>query len=268
MESQKLKNKIKKNLKNANLIIKDNYSYLYLNSERNQDIKTYDLGRGTYTSAISLFALLNLISKMYTILKNGDKKIIQKKHINEFEELKASIKERNCADWKRLKKYFKRPRIGDVNETDAFVELVEDTPVELGFNKKNPQEIKELWSLFRNKLTHLISLKGNILNGQMLIQTIISGGNYLDNFDFIKSRYPNYPVFNIVDNKTKDIFEKNPDIDNTTKQYILKDSCDVDQLIICCKLIVDWLIEEIDSNKFSYANMKILTDWLESELKE
>ena len=266
MESNKLKTRIREILKNANLIIKDNYSYIYLNSERNRDIKTYDLGKGTFTSAISLFALLNFISKLYIILKKDNKKIIQQKHIDEFEELKALIKERNNTDWKRIKKYFKKPRIGEINETDAFVELIVDTPVELGFNKNNPQEIRKMWSLFRNKLTHLIALKGNMLNGQMLIQTIINSGNYLDNLKFIKSRYPNYPAFDIVDNKTKEVFEKKTNIDNVTKQYILKDSCYVDQLKICCELILDWLIKEIDSDRFSNENMNILNDWLDSEL--
>ncbi|MFH4968137.1 hypothetical protein V8G61_08025 [Gaetbulibacter sp. M240] len=267
MDPNIVKKRIKEVLKNADLIIKDNYSYIYLNSERNKEIKTFNLGKGTFVSAISLFALLNLLSKIYTILKNGNKKIIEKGHIEEYEELKTLIKERNSEDWKRIKKYFKKPRIGEINETEAFTELVKDSPIDLGFNKENPQEIRKMWNLFRNKLTHMISLKGNELNGQMLIQTFILGGTYSDNLKFIKSRYPKYPAFDIVNAETKETFKKNATIDSITKQYILKDSCYVDQLKICCELILDWLINEIDSDSFSDVNMKILYDWLESELK-
>ena len=78
MENTPLNNKTLQVLSNARLIILDNNSYLYLNYERQDDIKKYGLGSGAFTSAISLFAVLNLLSKMHTILKNGEKKIHKK----------------------------------------------------------------------------------------------------------------------------------------------------------------------------------------------
>ncbi len=266
MDYTNLKIRILQAFNNANLIIKDNFSFIYLNSERQSEINKYDLGKGTFASAISLFALLNLLSKIYKILKNGDKNITKQQDIDEYENLKRIIKEKNPSEWNRIKKYFKKPRIGEINETDAFAELIIDTNIQFGLNKEKPEEIKKIWNLFRNKLTHLISLKGSGLDGQMLIQTNISGGTYLDNLAFFKRRYPKYPVFDIVETETKEKFKNNPLIDDYFKQYIVKDSCYVDQLKICSELILNWLIKEIESDKFSYQNMDILSSWLETEL--
>lgn len=260
------KMRINEVLKNADLIIKDNYSYIYLNSERNEEIMTHNLGNGLFAGAISLFALLNFLSKIYIILKSGDEKIVKQVDVEEYEKLKVLVKDKTVGDWKSVKKYFKKPRIGEINEADAFVELVRDTTIDLGLDKGNPKEIREMWNLFRNKLTHMISLNGNELNGQMLIQTYISGGTYSDNLKFIKNRYPNYPAFKVVNDKTKEVFKNITTIDSITKQYLLKDSCYVDQLRISCELILDWLINEIDSDSFSELNMKILCDWFDTEL--
>lgn len=267
MENTPPINKILKVLGNARLIILDNNSYIYLNSERQDDIKKYGIGSGTFTSAISLFALLNLLSKMHTILKNGEKKITTQVHIDEYEKIKSEIKTKNPENWKTIKKYLKKPRIGEINETDAFAEFIIDSPFDIGLDKTKQEEIKKTWSFFRNKLTHIISLKGNELSGQMLIQTNMLGGDYPTNLEFLRSRNDKYKAFEIPDNEMVEKFKNFKHIDNGTLQYIIKDKCNVDQLKISCDQLLAWLINKIKNQEFPDKNIQILDNWLKDELK-
>jgi hypothetical protein len=267
MENISLNDKILQVLRNARLIILDNNAYIYLNSERQDDIKKYGIGSGIFTSAISLFALLNLLSKMHTILKNGEKKVTTKTHLEEYELIKSEIQINNSGRWKTIKKYLKKPRIGEINETDAFAEFIIDLPFNIGLDKTNSEEIKKIWNFFRNKLTHMISLKGNELNGQMLIQTNILGGDYQTNLEFLKNRNDKYKAFDIPKLEMVEKFKNFKHIDNETLQYIIKDKCYVDQLKISCDQILTWLIDKIKNQEFPTENIIILDNWLNDELK-
>jgi hypothetical protein len=263
---------IKEALNNATLILKDNDSFLYLICERLTDVKKYNLGNGTFVSAIALFALINFISKIFVILKNGDSVIVTEKNIEEFTRLKTIVEEKNRDDWGNIKKYFKKPRIGDINETEAFVELISNCPLDFGIDKTNKEVIKYIWRLFRNKLTHLISLAGNEKIGQMLIQEFFGSsqeGNYQVCIPLLqsKSRSNSYKAFSILEEETKKLFLSKTDIDNQTLQYIIKDKCYVVRLNIECKKLIDWLIKEIDTNCFNDENLAILAKWLENELR-
>jgi hypothetical protein len=260
-------------LKNASLIIRDAHSFLFLNFEQKNKIDEHKLGLGSFSTAISLFALINFVSKVYLILNKGNEKIINQSDIDEYKRLEKILKE-NKEEWKNIKKYFKKPRIGDINETDAFVFLIENCSVDFGIEKTNKEEIREIWQNYRNKLTHLISLRGNTINGQMLINLVVhpsEEGMYEYNLKFIKGRIKLYNAFDITEEKTKKTFlaKKEEIIENFGHEFlqqILKDKCHIERLIITVEMLIDWLIEEIKSNKFS-KNYSVLINWLEDELK-
>ena len=260
-------------LKNASLIIRDAHSFLFLNSEQKNKIDEFNLGNGSFSTIISLFALINFISKVYFILNKGDEKIVNQSNIDEYKRLENILKE-NKEEWKNIKKYFKKPRIGEINETDAFIFLIENCPIDFGIDKTNKKQIREVWQNYRNKLTHLISLRGNEISGQMLINLVIipsEEGMYKSNLEFIKERLDTYKAFDITEEKTKEIFlaKKEEIIENfgdNFLQHILKDKCHIERLVITVEILIQWLIEEIASDKFS-ENYSFLINWLENELK-
>lgn len=257
-------------LRNASLIIKDNHSFIYLMSERSSDMQKYNLGRGSFVTAISLFSLLNFISKIFTILKHGDDVLVTEKDIEEYEKLKIAIKSNPQLKWSQVKKYFIKPRLGDINELDAFVLMIELCPIDFGIDKTNKEQIKEIWRNYRNKLTHIISLKGAISAGQMLINEVIepsSEGMYLKNLDFIKGRLSVYKPFDIPSEKTKEVVLKKIDLDIVTLQHIIKDNCYVERLTIASQMLLDWIIEEINGSHFSSENSALAVKWLKKELE-
>lgn len=260
-------------LRNASLILKDNHSFIYLMSERASDVKKYNLGRGTFVTAISLFSLLNFISKIFIILKKGDDVLATEKDIEEYDKLKKMIQDNqeNCElKWNQVKKYFKKPRLGEINELDAFVFMIESCPIDFGIDKTNKEQIKEIWRNYRNKLTHIISLKGEISAGQMLINEVIepsSEGMYLKNLGFIKGRLSVYKPFDIPSEKTKEVFFKKIDLDIVTLQHIIKDNCYVERLTIASQMLLDWIIEEINGSHFSSENSALAVKWLKKELE-
>lgn len=260
-------------LKNASLIVKDAHSFLFLNFEQKHKIDEHKLGLGSFSTAISLFALINFVSKIYFILNTGNEKIVNQSDIDEYKRLENILKE-NKKEWKNIKKYFKKPRIGDINETDAFIFLIENSPIDFGIDKTNKEQIQEVWQNYRNKLTHLISLRGNTINGQMLINLVVHPSEeemYKSNLEFIKGRIKTYKAFDITEENTKEIFlaKKEEIIENFGDdflQHILKDKCHIERLVITVEMLIQWLIEEIKSDKFS-KNYSVLINWLEDELK-
>ena len=260
-------------LKNASLIIRDAHSFLFLNFEQKNKIDEFNLGLGSFSTAISLFALINFLSKVYFILNKGTEKIVNQSDIDEYKRLEKILKE-NKEEWKNIKKYFRKPRIGDINETDAFVFLIENSPIDFGIEKTNKEQICEIWQNYRNKLTHLISLRGNTINGQMLINLVVNPseeGMYKSNLEFIRGRIETYKAFDITEEKTKETFlaKKEEIIKNFGDEFlqqILKDKCHIERLVITVEMLIEWLIEEIKSDKFS-ENYSVLMDWLEDEIK-
>lgn len=260
-------------LKNTSIIIRDAHSFLFLNFEQKSKIDEHKLGLGSFSTSISLFALINFVSKIYFILNKGNEKIVTSSELDEYERLKKVIQD-NTTEWRNIRKYFKKPRIGDINETDAFVFLIENTPIDFGIEKTNKEQICEIWQNYRNKLTHLISLKGNTINGQMLINLVVNPseeGKYKSNLKFIKERLHIYKAFDITEEKTKKTFlaKKEEIIKNFGHEFlqrILKDKCHIERLVITVEMLIEWLIEEIRSDKFS-ENYNVLINWLKDELK-
>lgn len=269
IEKSSPKNRLLERLLHAYQIVYDNNSYLYLTSEHQNDMKKYKLGRGTFTGAISLFALLNYLSKIYYILDKGSTVFVGEKELLKFEELKEKIKSNQELNWKEFKHYFRKPRKGDINETNAFSNLIMNCPINFGIKIDDKNEIENVWRHFRNKLTHLISLSGDVESGQLLMETIIQPGGhgmYEVNKKFIEGRMESYKAFDFPSDEIKSAFLKKDDIDTRWLQQIVKDKCYVDRLNITCRKLINWLIQEINNDNFTEDNIKSLNIWLDNEL--
>ncbi len=152
--------------------------------------------------------------------------------------------------------------------------LIENCPIDFGIDKTNKEQICEVWQNYRNKLTHLISLKGNTVNGQMLINLAIDSteeGIYQKILSHIKSKIKIDKAFDIEEEKTKNnILVKKVELrkifGNEFLQVMIKDKCYISRLVITVEMLIEWLIEEIESDKFS-KNYSVLINWLEEELK-
>lgn len=254
-------------LRNADHILNDCDSLLYFRSECHKEIEQLKLGRGVFIQAISLFALINMIAKVYFILSKGDSVISGKGDVDDYYRIRGEIKYHCAEDWSVIKRFLKKPRCGEINETEAFVHLVSNCNVDFGINRSDREEIAKVWRAFRNKLTHLISLPGTVTSGQMLIDENILGGTYLKNKEHITRRLGVYNSFCIVEEETKNVFRSRADIQSNALQYIIKDKCYVDRLNINCRQVYDWIVAKIQSGEFCSQNITHLRNWLENELR-
>jgi len=271
MFQPELKEQVIEKLENASLIIKDNLSFLYLRSANPGSLKKHKLGDGAISSTIALFSLLNFISKVYFILKKGNSIISSESNVKEYEQLKEKIKINNGADWNKIKSYFKKPRIGEINETEAFVFLIENCPLNFGIDKKNKTEIEHVWKFYRNNLTHMISLSGESFFGQqisMLESHSDEESNYLKQLEFINIYMDIYPPFALRKESDTQRFRNIPGISEKYLQNISKDQCYPDTLNIQCKNLIAWLVTEINEGNIPPENFEILLNWVNNHLKK
>lgn len=96
-------------------------------------------------------------------------------------------------------------------------------------------------------------------------------GMYQQILSHIKSRIQIDKAFDIEEKKTKNnILAKKTELEkifgNDFLQQIIKDKCDIERLIITIEMLIEWLIEEIKSDKF-FENYNVLINWLKDELK-
>lgn len=58
----------------------------------NKKIDEFNLGLGSFSTVISLFALINFLSKVYFILNKGSEKIVNPSDIDEYKRLEKILK--------------------------------------------------------------------------------------------------------------------------------------------------------------------------------
>lgn len=256
-------------LSNARVVVQDALTHVYVMSEHQADIARYNLGRGHFASSISLLATLNLLAKIHYILKQGESVIVGGAHQQAFNAAKDKIKNSTDVNWSEIRPFMIKPRIGDINESDAFASFVQACPVDFGLPREDGAETRRIWKGFRNKLTHLISLANEIKTGQMLMSFKVEPsqpGMYEANLQFIRYRIGTYKPFNIPLDKTKTAFQDKENIATDLKQAILNDTCHVERLAIAVDMAIDWLIKTINENSYPKDNMKVLGTWLRQEL--
>ncbi len=256
-------------LDNARVVVKDALTHVYVMSEHQADVRRFKLGSGAFASSISLLATLNLLAKIHYILKGGESVIIGENKQRDFDAAKAAIKNSTDLKWADIRPFMKKPRLGDVNETDAFASFVQACPIDFGLPRDDSAEAQRIWKAFRNKLTHLIALANDVENGQMLINIKVEPsqpGMYEKNLKFIQDRIGTYKAFEKPPEKTKAAFVGKENIAADIKQMILNDTCHVERLAIAVEMTIDWLIGTIQDGIYTNDNVKALGKWLQQEL--
>lgn len=239
-------------------------------SEHQRDIQLHSLGRGTFAPAIALFAALNFLSKIHYILVKGRDVFVNQDKLDEYQKIVTKIKEIEGLKWKEAKEFVHKPRLGDINETKAFICLIKNCPIDFGLDTEDSSKIQSVWHTYRNKLTHLISMAGSQLAGQMLTTTWITPseeGMYIENLNFFRNRIKTYKPFDIPLQGTKETFKQKTDIPSAVLQSILKDQCHVDRLTIAVDMTIDWLVKMLRENEYSDENCIAAIEWISEELK-
>lgn len=256
-------------LRNARVVVQDALTHLYVMSEHQADIARYNLGRGAFASSISLLATLNLLAKIHHILTRGETAIVGEGQLLAFTAAKEKIQKSSDVRWAEISPFMRKPRLGDVNESDAFASFVKACPVDFGLPREDSTEARRIWSTFRNKLTHLIALANDVRSGQMLMGLNIQPsqqGMYELNLQFIRDRIGTYKPFDIPAEETKVAFRDKPDIAADLKQMVLNDTCHVERLAVAVDMTIDWLIKAIREGDYAEEHLGVLATWLQQEL--
>lgn len=256
-------------LSNARVVVQDSLTHMYVMSEHQADAARYNLGSGAFGSSISLLATLNLLAKIHYILTHGESVISGTEHQQAYTAAKEKIQNSNDVRWAEIKPFMCKPRIGVVNESDAFASFIQECPVDFGLPRNDTDEARRIWKTFRNKLTHLIALANDVNSGQMLMSIKVEPsqpGMYESNLKFIRDRIRTYKPFNIPLEKTRTAFVNKEDISSNIKQMILNDTCHVERLAIAVDMTIDWLINTINDGTYTNNNLEALGNWLQQEL--
>lgn len=160
-------------LHRSQMIINDCRTFL---AAKSQSLETYDMvksgeiGGGNILCAIGLFALLNLLSKVYVLSKNFNKWMID----------------------------------GSVNETYAFAEFVDyiqTNGLDLGL-PTNKNDNKEIWKRLRNALTHMAWPDGAISSHDPIDYNPDSSISFQQLEFMVKGFFPPFRDVNIDRNQT------------------------------------------------------------------
>lgn len=213
------KNKLKNIIKSASLMLNDVDTFLLMRSEFIKNFEEFEIshgiGGGNFLSLIGQFAIINFLSKIYCILKKGESAFISQKQIDEWKELKDKLKKKEPGFWEEIKKYYEKnkPRLGEMNESEAFVLFINDCPVKILANKKDTEKI---WKYFRNKISHLALPKGKVATTKFY------------KYSFLEAK---------------------ESVKKSNEAAIKDNICDVDLLNYRIKEAIEWLENEIDKRK-------------------
>jgi len=135
-------------------VINDCLTFTKLRLQHNSLYKQLNSGGGNFLMALGLLSVLGFLSKIYSVLSNREAVVDEKKH-QSLKNLKCQIEQFPDID-KNLFKKFILPRVGSLNEEDAFVNFIVKVQSEnvdyLGLDENSARKV---WKFYRNKLAHL-----------------------------------------------------------------------------------------------------------------
>lgn len=182
-----------------------------------------DIGGGNLLMGIGLFAVLNYLGKVYMLLRHDAG--TKPGEVAELNEfLKANPQFEGVVEPKRP---------GQINETKAFMELAHDAPHSFGISE---DQFVMVWRALRNKLTHTLT------PGQRktVWTFVVKDALYANMKPALMSR--NDPVFTVENGHL---------------------NCFVDLLSRDVERILDWLVERIDTGKFTIERLNATYEWME-----
>lgn len=247
------------------LMLNDTNSFIFLRSEGLNLFKKYSLGGGNLLMVIGQFAVLNFLSKVYAVASRGEKAYKTEEDVRKYLEIIENLKQNNSEVLSKLKKYCKKPNLGEVNETMSFIELVKDYPENIGIPREETI-IKKVWEDFRNKISHIAT----IANGNSAFvfefqkndsfnqaKRFIEKTNEKPFYILTKDEKNKMRKEIIADNNKKGIATSTSAIAGATYNQIRPDILSRD-----IRKIMRWLINRIKNNEFKEDNIGFLYDWL------
>lgn len=191
----------------------------------------HDLGYGISLMTLGLFACINLLAKIYVILA-GKTAPITKAQRNKIQRARRKYLLKFPND-KHVIESWKIPRVGEVNETDAVVIMLQSLPEDINFGiGKSRQQIVKFWDDYRNKLSHTLSV-----------------GMSIHGFGFrVGDRYQEL------------LRERYADKSNT----FFEGGLVLSSLIRDVGLVEGWILEQIRNNRFSKTRIRLVAKWLKT----
>lgn len=232
-----------------------------------------NLGNGVKVQGIALFSALSILSKIHYILEKGTG---YKERLKMYYDLETNLKSNNI-NIKKYKSVIRKPKVNEINETDAFVLLVNKYNSDIGLKDLTDKEIRLIWNDTRNDLIH--NGKNNprfrLLDSIQTNYVGITSFNEQDFTEFIemkndlnckglsfriKKESSKESNKNLLDNLVKN----NVEYKRITDLLYIKNSSiiDLDSLTIDVRSIKSWLINYIEENDFLDSNLEDLNEWL------
>jgi len=224
----------------ASFIGGDCNTFIMAKSQKENFIHDWGTGGGNFLMAVGLFAVINFLSKVFShlveptafISEAGRQTVIDAKRTlrQSHPELREVI-----ARWPT-------PRVGDVNEIRAFINLVTGLPseIDLGISTQDNISAEEIWRTFRNFLTHMAWPGSPVSTITFINQPEIHNIEQ---------------ILQAIDNSGLKAFYRE---DNIIK-------CNSDKLTIDAHKIAEWLCRQINGNRFTEENITSTLAWVTSQ---
>lgn len=195
-------------------IIQDCKSFIYIRLNQIDDYRNHNfgIGGGNILMALGLFSTLGYLSKIFVILSKDN---------------------------------YKKNKWGDINETEAFLNLMNITPHDLGFKKIGDDNIRKQWRRWRHKLVHLTVPQGQIQACDAEHQPIL------------KNQYQCY-LEQLKNLRNKNSFNLIPNFELF--------SVDIDKLVTDVEKISLWVIDQIKCCRQERVDEAV--HWIERELEK
>jgi hypothetical protein len=205
--------------------------------QKKSHIQKWETGGGNFLMALGLFAVLNFLAKVHRHLTDPDAFIAQndREIVNEtIKGLKKDPKLKVILEGKNTR--WLPPRVGDVNEKESFIKLVDALPnkIDLGIPDDKGESAGEIWNSLRNSLAHMAWPKSPL------------------------GAYSTFP-------ESTTMRELRWMIDSGQKSFYKYQDCLVynsDKLNIDVYKIAEWICTKIEKGIFSNANIGGTLKWM------
>lgn len=212
----------------------DSNTFLWVRTEHYNALENApEIGGGNLLIAIGLFAALNHLAKIYSLLKGG--KFVTKE---EAENAKRSHREMD----KQTRNLMRPKREGEMNETEAFKKLVMESPAaNLGIRQG---DLEKVYDAFRNKLTHMVAPRAGDIVLTFVPPAEGSGVSYIE--------------------LKKSIMLRDELAFRYKEDGLLE--CNVDLLSRDVEKIANWLVDAIENDRFTETNIRNTLSWIRNRL--
>jgi len=261
---QQVKDYTIKHIDSSLIMLNDVNSFIFLRSKNGLSLlKQHNLGGGNLLSVLGQFTILNFLAKVHYLLEKGKGIYITPEKRERILKIK---REANA----KFKKYIFVPRLGDVNETEAFVSLVLNYPADLGIPKKK-ETIEKVWKDIRNKISHIATLEAD---------------NRAIPFEYINLEYPESRdrpknknwilkafVINSPGKRKKwrdEIKQEDPELKNPMSKVMWNlhnNLVNIDLLNLSIKEIAGWIIGKINNDRYAKNHLFETKDWLKLQFQ-